>query len=121
MNEPWLGRIKSTEEYDKLVELAKADGHTVFNPTHVVTKSGHLAGYASIGTPGTPLVLCWLDTKQVRPRDSVSLLNIVENHVALGGATALITPVLKTSPFYPHMERLGYENCGTYDLFIKNV
>ncbi len=121
MSLPWLGRIKTTEEYDKLVELAKADGHTVFNPTHLVTKNGHLSGYASIAVPGVPLVLCWLDTKQIHARDSKVLLNVVENHVALNGASGLFTPVLKSSPFHPHMEKFGYVNCGNYDLFLKTL
>lgn len=49
----------------------------------------------------------------------MGLINLVENHVALGGATGMFTPVLKTSPFYPLMEKMGYANCGNYDLFLK--
>lgn len=114
---PWLRPLQNVEEFGKLEELAKADGHGVLAPTHVVWKEGEMAGYFSIGA--VPLVLTWFSTKKLFARESLGLINVAENQVVLGGGRGVITPVLKTSPFHPIMPSLGYKNGGEYDLFVK--
>lgn len=113
--------IRSEEEFNELKRLALEDNHGVIAPTHPVRKNGKLVGYFSIGSPGVPIVLGWLSTKEVLPRESFALINSVENHVALNGATAVCFPMPKESPFYTLMESMGYKNAGSYDLFMKGL
>jgi len=114
----YLDRIHSKEEFDKLVELAKVDSHGVYSPTHTVKKGGELVGWFSIGA-SIPVVFAWLSTKKILPRESLTLINSVENHVALSGATHVAFPVPKDSPFHSIMEHMGYKPCGEYTFFVK--
>ena len=116
-----LDRIRSEQEYKELVELARKDNHGVFAPTHIVRKHGEKVGYFSVGSPGVPVVLAWLHTEKVLSRESMSLINSVENHVAMNGASAVCFPVPKESPFHCLMEKMGYRFAGSYDMFVKEV
>jgi hypothetical protein len=115
-----LERIKDGE-FETLIELAKKDKHGVYVPTHVVKRDGKIHGYMSVGSPGVPVIFAWLNTEEVRPRESFELINMVENHVALNGAFSVAFPVPKDSPFHGNMEALGYTNCGNYDFFVKKL
>jgi len=117
----WIKPGCTHEDHKALVELAKADDHGVFLPTHPIVKDGKLVGYFSIGAPGRPIVMAWLSTKELQARESLSLINRVENHVAMNGGRGVCFPVPKHSPFYPIMKSLGYANGGTYDFFVKDL
>lgn len=118
---PYIDRIRSEEEFQQLVDLALADNHGVFAPTHPVRKGGKLVGYFSINPKAVPIVFAWLSTKEVSPRDSFSLINVVENHVALAGANAICLPVPRSSPFYEVMLSMGYKHSGDYTFFVKQL
>lgn len=96
---------------------AKADNHIVVAPTHLVLKDNQIAGYVSLGA--IPMVLVWMDTKQAKVRDSICLLNFIENMAVNGGAKHLSLPCVTSSPFRPFMERVGFVSCGQHDLLIK--
>jgi hypothetical protein len=108
-------------QYMELVQLAKEDDHGVYLPTHPVVKDGKLVGYFSIGSPGHPVVMAWLSTKELKARESFHLINTVENHVALGGGKGICFPVPEKSPFHPMMKPMGYIYGGTYDFFVKEL
>lgn len=112
-------KVRSEKEWNRLYELAKRDNHGVFAPTHPIRKGKELVGYFSIGAPGVPMVLGHISTEDVMPRESFTLINAVENHVYLNGATGVCFPMPKESPFYPIMPSMGYTNVGNYDLFMK--
>ncbi len=117
----YLDRIKSRDEFNELVELAKVDKHGVYCPTHVVKRNNEKIGWFSIGSPGVPVVFAWLSTEKVGPRESFSLINLIENHVELNGATAVAFPIPRESPFHPLMENMGYAFSGNYDYFVKKL
>jgi len=117
----YLGRSMPKEDYEKLLELAKADKHGVFVPTHPIYKKGELVGYFSIGQQYAPIVFAWLSTKDLKARESLSLVNMVENHVYLNGAQHICFPIPKESPFYELMESLGYKSAGDYTFFVKQL
>src|SRR5437899_3538324 len=116
----YLDRIKTKEEFDELIELAKVDSHGVYHPTHIVKRDEEKIGWFSIGA-NTPIVFAWLSTKKVTPRESFLLVNGVENHLALAGAVNVAFPVPKDSPFYALMKSMGYQNAGSYDFFVKKL
>lgn len=117
----WLERIKSREQLELIHQTAKSEDHAVFLPTHIIFKKGKCAGHFSIGTPGVPMVFGHLSTEQIAPRESFSLINSVENHVALNGATAVLFPLPKTSPFHNLMKSMGYKSLGEYTFFVKEL
>ena len=111
-------KFKDEKELKDLFDAAKAENHGIFCPTHPVRQNGEAVGYFSIGSPGYPVVFAWLG-KCIQPRESFSLVNRVENHVAMAGATGVCFPVPYISPFHPLMVPMGYKNGGTYDFFYK--
>lgn len=113
-------RFKDEAELKAAFEAAKAENHGVFCPTHPLRKDGEIVGYLSIGSPGYPLTFAWLG-EAIPPRESFSVINRAENHVAMAGAQGICWPIPKTSPFYPLMEAMGYKNGGSYDFFFKNL
>lgn len=120
---PQLRRV-TAQDLEALRAVAAADDHQVVAPTHVAVRrqpdgTETIVGYASIGA--IMLVNCWVDSRQVRARESASLLNVVENIAAEKGAQAIALPVAEQSPFYPHIERLGYTPLGWASYNVKVV
>lgn len=107
-----------------LQELAKDDGHVIIAPTHVVCKSSYPIGY--IGQ--VPATLIWLNTKEAHVRDSIAVLNHVENGFTanLPRGTSLLhaLPCTLNSPFHPFLKdanRSGYFSGGQVELFFKEL
>jgi hypothetical protein len=109
----------SQEDFQELVELAKKDKHGVVFPTETVLKGGKKVGWFSVGA--CPLVWAWLSTEEVKVRDTISMINIVEGVQRRLGAPGIYFPCGKESPIYKSnlMERIGYVNSGSYDFFFK--
>jgi hypothetical protein len=107
------------EEVEALERAAARDAHGVWYPSHLIRKNGAIAGYLSICQ--TPIVNVWLDSKQVQARDSIQLLNTLENVLRMTGRDSYIMPCAKTSPFYANMDRLGYTAVGENVWFHKNL
>lgn len=119
MAQLWKVRpLGNAETRAELERVAAADNHSVILPTHVVTKQGTIAGYASV-LPVT-LLNVWVDSRTVRARESLELLNFGENlAVNLCGPRPLLTPCAEISPFYGLMEKLGYARLGPTTLHVK--
>ena len=118
---PWVRAIRA-EDVPALVRAAEADNHVVLAPTHLVVRGGEILGYASVGA--VPLVLTWLDSKKVKARDMMYLVNLAENMVGTAGqaqAGVVCVPCAEDSPIYPHMGALGYEQYGRVMFNLKRV
>lgn len=113
-------RFKDEKEFLETVEAAKSEQHGMFAPTHPLRKDGEIVGYVSVGSPGWPITFAWLGAC-IPPRESFSIINRVENHVALGGAQGICWPIPENSPFYPLMRHLGYTDGGVYHFFYKKL
>lgn len=109
--------LGSQTEVDQLVEAAKSDNHIVLFPTHAVWKGGEIVGYGSINN--TPMVNVWLHSKRIAPRDSIQLLGIAEALASSQGLKHIVMPCADTSPFFPMMEKLGFERLGFTSLNVK--
>lgn len=107
------------EDLAELKSLAESENHGVFNPLFTVRKDNTIGGWVSVN--GVPYVFAHLSSKVLTPRDSFEVINSVENHVQLGGASGVVWPVPKTSPFHPLAGSLGYRSLGTYELFYKDL
>lgn len=116
-NEPEAAALNAT--VDRLHAAAAADNHAVLNPTHVVLKGEAIVGYGSLA--GLPTLHLWVDSKRVNAMESMRLLETTEVLLAEGGCRAVCVPCSEESPFYAHMERLGYTKLGRTVLFVKNV
>lgn len=111
--------IRSQAEQDKLAKAAHEDGHVVIAPTHILEKEDEIVGYLSMGV--VPTVLTWMSTSRVNARDSVAVLNLIENLVAAQGQPLVCIPCWDQSPFHPFMEKFGYNKIFTTDIFIKSL
>jgi len=99
-----------------LQSAAEAEQHFAYAPTDTVWKNGEIVGYFSVGTL-TP-VWCWFG-KKLSPRESLTLINTVQQSVYRTGSRGLFYPVPTGSPFHPLMEHMGFKNFGNYDFFVK--
>lgn len=112
-------QIRTREELDRLVEAAKADAHRVVLATHVVEKDGEIVGYGSINA--APTINLWLDSKKVKPLDSIRLLHRLTDGLSFTGARHVLMPCADNSPFAPIMPQLGFEPLGHTTLYLKGL
>lgn len=110
-------RVAKPEDLEELQDAVAKDGHAVTMPTHVVEKDGKLVGFVSLGA--IPMVLTWQSTKEVSARDSLCLLSVVENLLRLQGIQVWCMPCVEKSPYRPFMEKFGYTDYGSVNLFFK--
>lgn len=90
-----------------LYEAAKADGHGVAAPTHVIFKDGKPAGYLSIGV--VPTVLLWLDSKAIHIRDTLKVQEYYEQFLKDHNVSGFLVPIPSNSPLQPLAEKLGHQ------------
>ena len=107
------------EELPKLQQLAAEDGHHVVGPTHVAVKDGDIVGYFSMGS--IPMILTWLSTKHVVASDSLKNLRQIEATATINGHPVICIPCATDSPFYQHMEKLGYIEAPMMRFFFKRL
>ncbi len=116
---PWVRPIRSEAELAKLVEAAKRDNHECLAPTDIAWKGATPVGYGSLAA--VPMMHIWVDSKAVRARESLGLLNTGEAMLAKMGMRSVIVPCWSGSPFAPYMEQLGYKKLGETTLYIKGI
>jgi len=116
-NMPVVRPVRDRDEFIKLNNEALEDRHLAIAPTHVFEKSGDIIGYANVGTM-TP-VNTWFHSKKCKARDSLQIINVLENMVRISGGQAMLAPVSNQSPFLPVMDRFGYINMGSSNLMLK--
>lgn len=131
----WLRRVRESDAAE-LKALAQADAHEAFRPTHVFVRvtgvtanapdgaesQEEIIGCASIAS--IPLLLPWFHTERCKARDSVQLINVMENLMAelMNPRQEFVcVPVAKDSPFEAVSGRLGYEDAGAFRLKFKKL
>lgn len=121
-------RAVGPEDLAQLEALAREDGHEAVRPTHVFVRiaedrSEELIGCVSLGV--MPTVLPWFHTERCKARDSLFLIDVMENVLAelmrRTGQEYICVPVAKGSPFEKVMGRLGYASAGEFSLQLKKV
>jgi len=101
---------------EELRRVAKEDGHDVVNPAFVAERNGEIIGYCSMEP--VLMAVCWMHTKRSGRRDSMAMLNQVENETSRMGYGQQVMPCAKDSPFYGALEKLGYVK---REVFMKNL
>lgn len=116
---PQVRPIADVRELEALAAAAKADDHDVLFPTHIARKDGEIVGYASIGA--LALVNVWAHSQRLRARESLTLLNLVENVAHALGQRTVCMPCAEQSPFRPLLPGLGYKNLGSASFHVKGI
>lgn len=107
-------------DYEAVRLAAERDKHgPPLAPTHVVTLGGRIVG--SVGINSLPLYTLWLDSTLMSPRNTVGVLNVVENTLRMEGREMVATIINQGSPFLPVASRLGYLPATTSTLFLKQL
>lgn len=114
-----LDPIVSDAERRELLRAAATDDHVVIAPSHIARQAGQIVGYASLGS--IAVVNVWLDSRRVTAFDSLRLLRASEEEARRLGLKQYLMPCAHTSPFYPHMERLGFKRLGFTSLNWKGL
>jgi len=108
----------SQQEYAELTELARQEGHVMFDPHDVIWKNNERVGLFHV--EASPMVWAYFSQK-CGARDSAMAINIMEQTLFRHGARSIIVPVRTDSPFHQHMESLGYKKDQNITYFYKNV
>lgn len=116
---PWLMPIQHQDQIDELKEAAAQDHHNIIAPSHVAVRGGEIVGYVSLAV--VPLVVAWMDSRKVRARESLGILNTVENILAQQNRNVICMPCAEKSPFRPYMRGLGYIHGGESGYFFKTL
>lgn len=111
--------ITTAEEMADLVTAAASDNHGVLFPTHLVKSDGDTVGYVSICA--MPIVHVWLDSRRVHALQSIRLLRKADAMLRDAGIQSYVIPCSKESPFYAHMERMGFSILGETVLFQRTL
>jgi hypothetical protein len=114
-------RLRPAREQDiePLQAAAARDNHRVLAPTHIATKDGQIVGYVSMGA--VPVTHVWMDTQQVRARDSLSVLTTIENLASIRGWGLMCLPCSDQSPYLGFMDKFGYSNLGKMNFCVKSL
>lgn len=116
---PEVVQITTAGQVEALKLAAKADGYTPVFPTHLIIINREIVGCLSIDS--LPLYRSWLHSKKVQPRQSLEVMNFVENTYRHRGVPIVATMLQPDSPFIPQMGRLGYKTWGGAVLFTKGI
>jgi hypothetical protein len=103
----------------ELHAAASRDNHGVLAPTHCILKNGEIVGYLSVG--GIPLVNLWLDSQQVKARDTLEVMAKGEDMAREMGWEHYITPCDPKSPLYRFVSKLGYQVLGSATFLLKKL
>lgn len=113
-----LGPIEPYEVVE-LLKLAEADKHVVIAPTHLVRNEDNaIVGYLSIKLPWISI---WMDSRKNSARDSLEVQKLLESHLTMMGVTEYLMPCAETSPYFKHMEKLGFTRLGAQVVFRKEL
>jgi hypothetical protein len=116
---PEIRLIQSEVEMEAVTVAAEADGTVCLAPSHLIERDGRIIGY--VGMDSIPLFRVWLHSEALRPRESFTILNVVENLYRARGVRAVSMLLMPGSPFGELMPRLGYERVGETVLHSKRL
>tara|TARA_R110002051_G_scaffold270977_1_gene331407 strand:- start:590 stop:952 length:363 start_codon:yes stop_codon:yes gene_type:complete len=114
-------KIKTKKEYEYVSKVAKKDGHSLPNATHVLyNKEGDVVGLWSLAS--IPLVLVWSDTKKIKKIDSMYHNETLHALMDEKGYKEFLIACDKDSPYYRYMDKFGYESLDWETcMFSKNL
>lgn len=116
---PAIIPLLTPEQHERMRQAGAADNHKTGYFTDAVLRGQEIIG--GFGIKAAPHVNWWMHSQKAHLRDSMQVMNTVEYAMRRLGHHELFVPVSKDSPYYPHMERLGYTAVGDYTLFQKGL
>lgn len=116
---PKVRLIKTPEEYNQVIDSARADADAINYPSHIIEHQGQIVGAASLGV--VPLVLVWHHSKLIDARKSLHLKNIYDSIMETKGFPEYVIACNSHSNFNPHMKRLGFNPIWSTELFTGGV
>lgn len=111
--------IRTEAEYKALETAARADQHGLLYPTHTVLKAGEIVGYGSVF--GAPIVNAWMHRTKCNARDTVEAMRHLDELVRAHGRRRYIMSCAKSSPYFPFMERLGFQPLWENMFFVRDL
>jgi len=116
---PTVKKIKTQELRDKVAGLAESDNDNMQFPTHAVYKNDEIVGGWSVA--GFPLLLCWHHSNKVSARDSMIINSTMDAVMDSAGHPIWWMACNSESPYYNHVEKLGFKHVWPTNIIIKGV
>lgn len=102
----------------ELDELAQANNHQLWAPTHVIRKEGAVCGGVSIG--GVPVVNVFFGPK-IKARDTFIVQDAIEKEVVANGWGEYLVSLGPESPMYKHATKWGLRELGQTFLHYRKI
>ena len=96
-------------------EMKDDDHH--FTPEYVILKKGKIVGALGVKS----VLFWWMKPEETNARDSLTVLNIMDNVMDLHGINEYIVPCEEKSPYYGLMPRLFELYNKSIDLFVRRT
>ena len=107
--------ITNSDEWNALVTAAGKDNHYPLGATHFVTKGDEIIGSFNVG----PFICWWLRHDQTL-RETIIVGKQLQHLITHNGIKEFAMFVSEDSPYYDHMDRMGFRaDEGKYTLFIQ--
>ncbi|MBF8281259.1 MAG: hypothetical protein HW378_174 [Anaerolineales bacterium] len=111
--------LREPADCDRLEIAADEDAYHPILPTHIIERDGEIVG--CVGVNSLPLFRVWLHRTKVRARESVAILNVIENGYRAQGGGIVFSLLAPDSPFRAVQERFGYHALGLGVLLVKKL
>jgi len=112
-------RITTTEQIHALNDAAAKDNHIILFPSHLVVRGNNIVGYGSVCS--MPVAHIWMDKQHAKANDSVFASRQLDQEMKRLGHKFFVTLCHENSPFYPVMDRFGYQKLHPMTLFLKQL
>lgn len=101
----------------KVMDIAREDGHLIYQPTHYCLKNEEVIGAFNLNR--LPATSFWMHSKKAQIRDSMIAIQVGENIARARGDNILLLLTKPESPFNSLIKRIGYSQLDTFSLNYK--
>ena len=116
---PLLRPIRDEADLEALRQAAHADAHALVAPNFIIEKNGEISGYIALNS--LPTVHGWFHTTRMRARDSLAIINVVENLIRAQRCQHLLWLLPDDATWVDHAETLGYQPMGHCSMKLKQL
>lgn len=113
-----LRAVSANDDIASIASAARAAGHGVINPTHVIERDGVVEGYASLNA--IPVLTGWL-APSVTQDEGKSVVRELERQAMEQGIGGVLFPCTHDCRFLEDMRGMGYKRLSVVAMFLKRL
>ena len=116
---PKVIKINDPESRKAVAKLAIEDNDNMQMSTHAIVKGDEIVGGWNLCE--APVFMMWHHSQKVGAKDTLLLQQIQESMLSEKGINQYFVACNSHSPYYNHVERLGYKPVWPTNIFYKEL